>query len=277
MVAGAGQLMYFSQDNTNLQADLSTATAATINQLRQAFQVQKLYERDARGGTRYTEIILSHFGVSSPDARMQRPEYLGGGSNPVNISPIAKTSSTDGTSPQGNLSAMGVVHINGGNGFVKSFTEHCVILGLASVRADMTYQQGVNRMFKRFTKLDFYWPSLAYIGEQGVLNSEIYAQGTSADDGIFGYQERYAEYRYKPSQVTGLFRSNCTAPLDSWHLAQSFGSLPVLNASFIEENPPLDRVIAVPSQPHIIADFYFNLQCARPMPTYAIPGMIDHF
>ena len=275
-VAGAGQLMYFSQGNTNLQADLSTATAATINQLRQAFQVQKLFERDARGGTRYTEIVLSHFGVSSPDARMQRPEYLGGASTPLSISPIAQTSSTDGVSPQGNLSAMGTVSVTN-NGFVKSFTEHCVILGLASVRADLSYQQGVNRMFKRFTKLDFYWPSLAYIGEQGVLNSEIYAQGTSADDAVFWYQERYAEYRYKPSQVTGLFRSNCSATLDSWHLAQFFASLPSLNASFIVDDPPVDRVIAVPAQPHLILDCYYNLQCARPMPVYSVPGLIDHF
>ena len=259
-----------------LEADLSSATAATINQLRQAFQLQRLYERDARGGTRYTEIIKSHFGVTSPDARLQRPEYLGGGSTRININPVAQTSSTDATTPQGNLSAFGVGAIDG-HGFTKSFTEHTIIIGLVSARADLTYQQGLDRMFSRSTRFDFYWPALSHIGEQAVLNKEIYAQGTSADDDVFGYQERYAEYRYKPSKITGQFRSNYASSLDTWHLSQDFGSLPSLNQTFIEENPPIDRVIAVPSAPEFLFDSYFDLKCARPMPVYSVPGMIDHF
>ena len=267
-----------------IYADLTAATAATINQLRQAFQIQKLYERDARGGTRYIEILKSHFGVTSPDARLQRPEYLGGGSSPINVSPVAQTSSTDVTSPQGNLAAFGTVGMRG-HGFNKSFVEHCVIIGLASVRADLTYQQGLNRMFSRQTRWDFYWPALAHIGEQAILNKEIWAQdpanvdanGDPINDGVFGYQERFAEYRYKPSLITGEFRSNFAQSLDTWHLSQDFGSLPALNSSFIEENPPVDRVIAVPSSPHIIMDTYMRLRCARPMPVYSVPGLIDHF
>lgn len=256
-------------------ADLSSATAATINQLRQAFQIQKLYERDARGGTRYTEIVRSHFGVISPDQRLQRPEYLGGGSAAVNINPVAQTSET-GTTAQGNLAAFGTVS-SYGHGFKKSFTEHCLIIGLVAARADLTYQQGLNRMFSRSTRWDFYWPALSHIGEQSILNKEIYAQGTAADDSVFGYQERYAEYRYKPSVITGQFRSNATTSLDYWHLSQDFSALPVLNSSFIEDNPPIDRVIATPSEPHFIFDAYFQIKAARPMPTYAVPGMIDHF
>jgi len=259
-----------------IYADLTDATAATINQLREAFQIQKLLERDARGGTRYTEIVKSHFGVTSPDARLQRPEYLGGGSTPINVTPIEQTSSTDATSPQGNLAAMATASLTN-HGFTKSFTEHCVILGLVSVRADLTYQQGLNRCFSRQTRYDFYWPALSHIGEQAVLNKEIYAQGTSADDDIFGYAERYAEYRYKPSMITGKFRSNDAQSLDAWHLSQEFSSLPGLNSTFIEENPPLDRVIAVPSEPHFIFDSYISMKCARPMPVYSVPGKIDHF
>ena len=265
-----------------LRADLSTATAATINQLRQAFQIQKIYERDARGGTRYTELIQAHFGVTSPDARLQRSEYLGGGSVPFNVNPIAQTSAsaiTGGSTPQGNLAAMGTVH-NHGNGFTKSFTEHGVLLGLVSIRADLNYQQGLNRMWSRQTRFDYYWPALAHIGEQSVLNQEIYTQGTAgagADIQTFGYQERYAEYRYKPSMITGQFRSNSTTPLDTWHLAQKFTALPVLNSTFIQETPPIARVIAVPSEPELILDCYFKLRCARPMPVYSVPGFIDHF
>jgi hypothetical protein len=261
---------------SGLEADLSTATAATINELREAFQIQRLYERDARGGTRYTEIIQSHFGVTSPDARLQRPEYLGGGRDRINIHPIAQTSSTDATTPQGNLSAFGTTGF-GGHGFSKSFTEHCVIIGLVNVYADLTYQQGLNRMFSRQDRWDYYWPALAHLGEQAVLNKEIYAQGTADDDLVFGYQERFAEYRYKPSMITGQFRSNYAQSLDNWHVAQDFGSLPALNASFIEENPPMDRVVATPTEPDIILDAYFDLKCARPMPTYSVPGLIDHF
>jgi len=271
---------YLTLDGTTptgkLYADLSGATAATINQLREAFQIQKLYERDARGGTRYTEIIKSHFGVTSPDARLQRPEYLGGGSAPINVSPIAQTSSTDATTPQGNLAAMGTVQMSG-HGFTKSFTEHCVIIGLACVRADLTYQKGINRMWTRQDRWDYYWPALSSIGEQAVLSKEIYVDGTSDDENVFGYQERYAEYRYKPSTITSLFRSDAAASLDAWHLSQDFTSRPVLDDTFIEENVPLDRCIAVPSEPHLIFDSYFNLKCARPMPTYSVPGLIDHF
>lgn len=272
--SGAGNIRWGS--NTGLKVDLDNATAATINQLREAFQLQKLFERDARGGTRYTEIIRSHFGVISPDSRVQRPEYLGGGSSRININPIAQTSSTDGTSPQGNLAAYGVGSFTN-HGFTKSFTEHCIIIGMVNVRADLTYQQGLERMFSRSTRYDFYWPALSHIGEQTVLNKEIYAQGTSSDDDVFGYQERYAEYRYKPSKITGKFRSNDAQSLDAWHLSQDFSSLPVLNQSFIEENPPIDRVSAVPSEPEILLDAFFSLRCARPMPVYSVPGMIDHF
>lgn len=263
-------------------ADLSEATAATINSLRQAFQIQKIFERDARGGTRYTELIKAHFGVTSPDARLQRPEFLGGGSSPVNISPIPQTSGSPGTgaytpTPQGNLAAMGTVTSHK-NGFTTSFTEHCLILGFACVRADLTYQQGLNRMWSRKTRFDYYWPALAQIGEQAVLQKEIFASGIPAeDDTVFGYQERYAEYRYKPSQITGLFRSQAPQSLDAWHLSQDFESAPVLNSAFIEENPPVDRVIAVQDEPHFLFDSYFQMRCARPMPIYGVPGLIDHF
>ncbi|UDN67790.1 major capsid protein [robinz microvirus RP_120] len=262
---------------TGLMTDLSTATAATINQLRQAFQVQRLYERDARGGTRYTEIVQSHFNVTSPDARLQRPEYLGGGSSTLNVNPIAQTSAaTAQPTPQGNLAAMGTVH-QSGSGFTQSFTEHGVILGFAMVRADLNYQQGLNRMFSRSSRFDFYWPALSHIGEQAVLNKEIYLKADANDPLVFGYQERYAEYRYKPSVITGQMRSNDATPLDTWHLAQNFAALPVLNNAFIVENPPIARVIAVPSEPHLLLDCYFKLHCARPMPVYSVPGMIDHF
>jgi len=258
-------------------ADLSTATAATINSLRQAFQIQKIYERDARGGTRYTELIKSHFGVTSPDARLQRPEYLGGGSSPVNISPIPQTSSSDVTSPQGSLAAIGQATLHG-HGFTTSFTEHCIIIGLVSVRADLTYQQGLDRMWSRQTRFDFYWPALSHIGEQAVLRKEIYATASSSDnDLVFGYQERYAEYRYKPSRITGEFRSNFAQTLDAWHLAQDFTTAPTLSDTFIQDNPPVDRVIAVPSEPHFLFDSYFKMKCARPMPVYGVPGLIDHF
>lgn len=262
--------------NTGLVADLSTATAATINQLRQSFQIQRLLERDARGGTRYTEIVKAHFGVTSPDARLQRPEYLGGGSSMINVSQIAQTSSTDVTSPQGNLAAFATASLHG-HGFTKSFTEHCIIIGLVSVRADLNYQQGLNRMFRRSTRYDFYWPALAHIGEQTVLQGEIYKLGTSDDNIVFGYQERYAEYRYKPSMTSGLFRSTAAGTLDAWHVAQKFTSAPALNSTFIVENPAVARVIAVPSQPEFIFDSYFDLKCARPMPVYGVPGFIDHF
>ncbi|QCQ85125.1 major capsid protein [Blackfly microvirus SF02] len=263
--------------NNTLYADLSSVTAATINQLRQSFQIQKLYERDARGGTRYTEIISSHFGVTSPDARLQRPEYLGGGSSPININPIAQTAPTvTGQTPQGNLAAMGTYNLSG-HGFTKSFTEHCLLIGIVSARADLSYQQGLNRMWSRNTRFDLYWPALSHIGEQSVLNKEIYLDGSANDNLVFGYQERFAEYRYKPSEITGKFRSNDPQPLDMWHLAQKFLTLPTLSATFIQENPPVDRVVAVPSEPDFLFDFFFQLTCARPMPVYSVPGLIDHF
>lgn len=270
-----------NQNVQSLQADLTNATAATINSLRQAFQIQKIYERDARGGTRYTELIRSHFGVVSPDARLQRPEYLGGGSSPVNISPVPQTSASGqyATSPQGNLAAYGTVGFSG-HSFTSSFTEHCVIIGLVSVRADLTYQQGLNRMFSRRTRFDFYLPALSHIGEQAVLQKEIWANGiddVNNDLKVFGYQERFAEYRYKPSVISGLFRSTAAGTLHAWHLSQQFTSAPVLGDAFIQENPPVDRVIAVPSEPHFLFDSYFSLRCTRPMPVYGVPGLIDHF
>jgi hypothetical protein len=259
-----------------LRADLTNATAATINQLRQAFQVQKLLERDARGGTRYPELIKAHFNVDNPDARMQRVEYLGGASNPIIINPIVQNSET-GTTPQGTLAAIGTGSSR--SGFVKSFTEHCLIMGIVSVRADLTYQQGLERMWSRSTRYDFYWPALANIGEQAVLNKEIYAQGSLAatDDDVFGYQERYGEYRYKPSRISGAMRSSAATPLDPWHLSQEFSSLPTLGDTFIQETPPMARVEATPSEPDFIFDSYFQLRCARPMPMYGVPGMIDRF
>ena len=280
---------YYDSEHTGFS--ITGSESLTINSMRQAFQLQRLMERDARGGTRYTEIIRSHFGVISPDSRVQRPEYLGGGTFDININPVLQNSSTDSTSPQGNLAAFGVtsgVH----RGFSQSFVEHCFVIGIASVRADLTYQQGLPRLFSRKTRFDHYWPTLAHLGEQAVLNKEIYAQGSNAtdpqtgdlvDDSVFGYQERYAEYRYRPSQITGKMRSTSTDAdgnpdsLDVWHLAQKFDSLPTLNATFIEENPPLDRVLAVQTEPAILMDAFFDLRCARPMPVYSVPGYIDHF
>lgn len=257
-------------------ADLSGATAVTINSFRQAFQIQRLMERDARGGTRYTEILRSHFGVVSPDSRLQRPEYLGGSHTPIHINQVPQTSSTDSTSPQGNLAAFGVASDNF-HGFTKSFVEHGFVIGLLNVRADLTYQQGINRMWSRKTRFDYYWPALAHLGEQAVLNKEIYVSGTSADEEVFGYQERFAEYRYYPSLITGAFRSTRAQPLDVWHLSQKFDSMPQLGPDFIQDDPPIDRVIAVPSEPHFLLDAFFDLKCARPMPLYSVPGLIDHF
>lgn len=282
---GANRNLFVEQDPANIgfpgiYTDLSDATAATINQLRQAFQIQKLYERDARGGTRYTEIIRAHFNVVSPDARLQRPEYLGGGQSIVNLHTVPQTSASDTEpTPQGNLAAYGTSVLNN-HGFTKSFTEHCIILGLVSVRADLNYQQGLNKMWSRVTKFDYYWPALSHIGEQAILNKEIYAQGSVAptdDEAVFGYQERFAEYRYKPSMITGEMRSTAAQSLDTWHLAQDFSALPELNAAFIVDNPPIGRVIAVPTEPHFIYDAFFKLRCARPMPVYGVPGLIDHF
>ena len=256
----------------NIYADLSDATAATINQLRLAFATQKFLEIQARGGSRYIEVIKNHFNVTSPDARLQRPEYLGGGSSPVNISPVAQTSSTDATTPQGNLSAIGTTVLSG-HSFTKSFTEHTIVIGMVSVRTDLTYQQGLNRMFSRETIYDYYWPTLSTIGEQAVKNKEIYAQGSAADETTFGYQERYAEYRYKPSSVTGKFRSNATGTLESWHYAQEYASLPLLGDSWIQvTDTNVQRTLAVASEPQFIFDSLFKLRCTRPMPVNSIPG-----
>lgn len=258
-------------------ADLSGVTAATINSLRQAFQIQRLLERDARGGTRYIELILSHFGVKSSDARLQRPEYLGGGSSPIIVNPVMQTSATGADStPQGNLSAFAYVNHKKG-GFSKSFEEHGYIIGFMSVRADLNYQQGLQRFWSRSSRYDFYWPVLAHLGEQAVLNKEIYCQGNAKDDEVFGYQERWAEYRYEPNKITGKMRSTYPQSLDIWHLAQKFDTLPVLNDEFIEDNPPVKRVLAVQDEPEFIADVWFNYSCVRPMPVRSTPGMVDHF
>jgi hypothetical protein len=278
MSADATDTRWFAEEdpaNTgfpNIYADLSDATAATINQLRLAFATQKFLERQARSGSRYIEVIKGHFNVTSPDARLQRPQYLGGGSSPVNISPVAQTSSTDTTSPQGNLSAIGTSVLSG-HSFTYSATEHCILIGVASVRTALTYQQGLNRMFSRSTIYDYYWPTLSTIGEQAVLNKEIYADGTSADEDIFGYQERYGEYRYKPSLVTGRFRSNATTSLETWHYAQEYSSLPVLGQSWIQQGKAnVQRTLAVATEPQFIFDSLFKLRCTRPMPVTSVPG-----
>ena len=267
-------------ETTALEADLSTATGATINALREAFQIQKLLERDARSGTRYIEVIKAHFGVTSADARLQRPEYLGGGTSPVVIAPIAQTSATDETvTPQANLAAIGTVNVSGGHGFVKSFTEHCILIGIVQVRADLTYQYGLDRMWSRRTRYDFYWPAFAGLGEQAVLNKEIYVTGDEGDESAFGYQERFAEYRYKPSKITGLFKSHPATgeSLDIWHVAEAHTARPQLNDQWIEDNPPIARVVAVPDEPEFLFDAYFQMTCARPMPVFGVPGLIDHF
>lgn len=257
-------------------ADLSKAQPITINDLRQAFQIQKLKERDARGGTRYTEILRAHFGVVSPDGRLQRSEFLGSSTSQIYVSEIAQTSASDSTTPQGNLAAYAVGR-DRKFGFTKSFVEHGYIIGLITATCDLTYQQGVNRMWSRRDKYDFYWPALAHLGEQATLNKEIFAQGTADDDKVFGYQERWAEYRYKPSMITGKLRSDDPQTLDMWHLSQRFENLPTLSSQFIEDRPPIDRVVAVQSEPHFILDAWFKLRCVRPMPVRSVPGLVDHF
>lgn len=257
--------------------DLDSSSIFTINSLRTAFQMQKFYERLARGGSRYTEVLRSFFGVVSPDARLQRPEFLGSFTKMVNVNPIAQTSATDNTSPQGNLSAYGVTAAKF-HGFTKSFVEHGYILGFVCARADLTYQQGINKMWLRSTVYDFYWPTFAHLGEQAIELREIYAQGSSDDTKVFGYQERYAEYRYKPSQITGKFRSSVTGgTLDKWHLSQFFQNAPALNEEFIIENPPIERIIAVPSEPEFLLDVGFRYTTVRPMPMFGTPGLVDHF
>lgn len=276
---GSSQTAFVTSDRSKsgLLADLSDVSAITINGLRTAFQMQKFYERLARGGSRYTEVLRSFFGVVSPDARLQRPEFLGSFTKMVMVNPIAQTSATDNTSPQGNLSAYGVT-ASKFHGFTKSFVEHGYIIGFVCARADLTYQQGINKMWLRSTVYDFYWPTFAHLGEQAIELREIYAQGTKADTTVFGYQERYAEYRYKPSQITGKFRSSVTGGnLDVWHLSQFFSNAPTLNEEFITENPPIKRILAVQDEPEFLLDIGFRYTTVRPMPMFGTPGLVDHF
>lgn len=287
---GASNIQTAGAGGTALAVDLSAATAngGTINSLRQAFQIQRFLERDARGGTRYTEKVRAHFGVVSPDARLQRAEYLGGGSTPMNVTPVHQANDvqrTDAGAAKANSTWMGTLAGFGvafatQHGFTKSFTEHGVLLGIVNVRADLTYAQGLERMWSRSTIYDFYWPSFAHLGEQAVLNKEIYlADNLAQNNAVFGYQERYAEYRYKPSRVTGLMRPYVAGSVAIWNLSENFGALPTLGQTFIEDQTStvLDRVLAVSSEPDIIMDSYIQLKCARPMPVYGVPGLIDHF
>lgn len=265
---------------TNLWAiNDGSVSAATINQLRMAFQVQKLYEKDARGGTRYIEILKSHFGVTSPDARLQRPEYLGGNRIPVNINQVVQNSATqaDGT-PLGDTAAFSVTTDVHGD-FIKSFVEHGFVIGVMVARYDHTYQQGLERFWSRKDRLDYYFPVFANIGEQPILNKEIYAQGTAQDDEVFGYQEAWADYRYKPSRVAGEMRSKAPTSLDVWHLADEYTTLPKLSDAWIREDKTnVDRVLAVTSSVsnQMFADLYIQCKATRPMPVYSIPGLIDH-
>lgn len=263
----------------DIYADLSVATAATINELRYAIQIQSLLERDMRGGTRYTEVVRSHFGVVSPDARLQRPEFLFSSSAPIKINPVVQTSNTPASgTPQGNLSAYGIGN-SGGKGWVKSFTEHCYVIGLTMVRAELSYQQGLHRMWSDSTRYDFYWPALAHLGEQPVYTSEIYHRetGSANDTTVFGYQERYAHLRYKPSLITGIMRSTAASTVDTWHAAQKFTSAPTLGDTFISESPPISRLVAVNTEPQIIFDSYFQFEAVRPMPTYGTPAQLARF
>lgn len=273
MTATPGSSLLGSESYVNLDA----SSIFTINSLRTAFQMQKFYERLARGGSRYTEVLRSFFGVVSPDARLQRPEFLGSFTKMMNINPIAQTSSTNDTTPQGNLSAYGVTGAKF-HGFTKSFVEHGYVFGFCCARADLTYQQGINRMWTRSTVYDWYWPTFSHLGEQAVLLKEIYATGdTEQDNSVFGYQERYAEYRYKPSVICGKFRSNIKGNLDMWHLSQYFETAPKLNPEFIEEDVPIKRIIAVPSEPQFLIDIGFKYTTVRPMPMFGTPGLVDHF
>jgi len=271
-------------DNTALPqiyADLTNATGISINDLRESIQIQRLLERDARGGTRYPEILRSHFQVSDPGLLVhQRPLFLGGGSSRININPVQQTYPTveagDAT-PQGNLAAYGTVSASN-HGFTASFTEHGHILGLVNVRADLTYQQGIERYWSRQTRFDFYWPALSHLGEQELKNKEVFVSNDPTfDDATFGYMPRYDEYRFKQSQITGAFRSDSSASLDVWHLAQDFATLPALGEDFITDNVPMDRILAVPSEPDFLLDVWFKIKAARPLPMYGTPGLMDHF
>lgn len=261
---------------SNLYVSLDNVNAISINALRQAFAIQRLKERDARGGTRYREILKAHFGVSSPDSRQQIPEYLGGCRRYINISQVIQTSQTTESSPQGNTAAYSSTSITD-TPFTKSFTEHGYVIGVAVIRTAQTYQQGINRMWSRKSKYDFYWPALANIGEQAILNKEIYAQGTPEDEEVFGYQEPWAEYRYHPSEITGLFRSNATGTLDSWHYAQKYDELPKLSSEWIDQgDAEMYRTLAVQNQPQFIMDIHYKVTNVRPMPVFGVPGLLDH-
>lgn len=262
---------------SNLWTDLTQATAATINQLRLAFQIQRIYEKDARGGTRYIEILSNHFGVTSPDSRLQRPEYLGGNRMLINVNQVVQNSESS-TTPQGTTTAYSLT-VDTHSDFTQSFVEHGFLIGLCVARYDHTYQYGIERFFSRKTRFDYYWPSLANIGEQPVYNREIYAQGTSVDDGVFGYQEAWADYRYKPNRVCAEMRSSSKKSLDAWNLADDYSDLPKLSPEWIvEDKTNVDRALAVTSKVanQFFGDFYIKNLCTRPMPVFSIPGLIDH-
>lgn len=262
---------------SNLWTDLTQATAATINQLRLAFQIQRIYEKDARGGTRYIEILSNHFGVTSPDSRLQRPEYLGGNRMLINVNQVVQNSES-ATTPQGTTTAYSLT-VDTHSDFTQSFVEHGFLIGLCVARYDHTYQYGIERFFSRKTRFDYYWPSLANIGEQPVYNREIYAQGTSVDDGVFGYQEAWADYRYKPNRVCAEMRSSSKKSLDAWNLADDYADLPKLSPEWIvEDKTNVDRALAVTSNVanQFFGDFYIKNLCTRPMPVFSIPGLIDH-
>jgi len=278
IVSGTYQDFYW--EDPGLEADLTNATASTINDIRLAFQTQRLLERDARSGTRYVETLRAHWGVRSPDFRLQRPEFLGGGSSVVQLSPVLQQNAQ--TTPAeddklGNMAANGIVA--GTHSWTKSFVEHGVVIILGNVRGDITYSQGIDRYWSKQTRYEFYYPVLAGIGEQAVLNGEIWTQGDANDDAVFGYQERYAEYRYLNGKLTGLMNVDAASNLASWHLSEDFTSLPTLGDTFIQANTgtPLDRAIAVPTQPQFLADFYHEIKAARPLPLYGVPGNLDHF
>lgn len=269
---------------SGLIADLSSATAALVTTVRDAFQVQKILERDARGGTRYVEILQSHFGVTSPDSRLQNPELLDAGSCPVMINTVAQTSSSVSDSPQANLAAYGVI-AKTTSGFTKSFVEHGYVMGICRIRADLSYQQGTPRHFFNSERFDYYMPELACISEQAVLNREIFTQGSGVkddngdviDEKVFGYQEAWAHYRYFPNQITGKLRSDDPQSLDAWHLAQDFAELPTLSEKFITEDIPLKRALAVQDEPEFKLDVQMSVRWVRPMPLYSVPGLVDHF
>lgn len=280
-VAGGYNIVTSGSTNVSVVPDnlwVSSGATTSVNQLRMAFQLQKMYEKDARGGTRYQEMIKSHFGVTSPDARLQRPEYLGGERLPININQVIQNSATTDVSPQGNVAGYSVTSDSHGD-FIRSFTEHGMIIGLCVARYEHTYQQGLSKFWSKKSRTDFYLPVLANIGEQPVLNKEIYAQGTAVDDEVFGYQEAWADYRYKPSIVTGEMRSNHNKSLDSWHFADDYDALPHLSSDWInEDQKPVDRALVVQStvSNQLFADFFVQNETTRPMPVYSIPGLIDH-